>query len=76
MTNVIPSHGQKCLYIKLGDYLLKDCCRRLLKILLQEGPHSCLNEEEFFDAVDASLDKLEKEQEEVRIITEVRKHTQ
>ncbi len=42
-------------------------CRRPyhLAYISQEGPHSCLNEEEFFDAVDASLDKLEKEQEEV-----------
>lgn len=29
----------------------------------EEGPHSMLNDEEFFDAVDATLDKLEKEEE-------------
>lgn len=29
----------------------------------EEGPHSRLNEEEFYDAVDAALDKLEKEDE-------------
>lgn len=27
----------------------------------QEGPHSMLHEEEFFDAIDAALDKMEKE---------------
>ena len=27
----------------------------------QEGPHSALNEEEFFDAVDAALDHYEQE---------------
>ena len=41
-------------------------------LFLQEGPHSCLNEEEFFDAVDASLDKLEKEQEEVLFASRVK----
>lgn len=30
---------------------------------LQEGPTCIINEEEFFDAVDASLDKLESEAE-------------
>lgn len=29
----------------------------------EEGPHSALNEDEFFDAVDASLDKLDSEEE-------------
>ncbi|KAK2171314.1 hypothetical protein NP493_1079g00032 [Ridgeia piscesae] len=29
----------------------------------EEGPHSVIHEEEFFDAVDATLDKLEKEEE-------------
>lgn len=32
-------------------------------LVAQEGPHSRLNEEEFYDAVDAALDKLEKEDE-------------
>ena len=32
---------------------------------LQEGPHSVIKEDEFFDAIDASLDKLEKEEENV-----------
>ena len=27
----------------------------------QEGPHSALNEEEFFDAVDAAIDHYEQE---------------
>ncbi len=31
----------------------------------EEGPHSRLTEDEFFDAVDATLDKLEKEEEKV-----------
>ena len=31
----------------------------------EEGPHSMLNEDEFFDAVDATLDKLDKEEERV-----------
>jgi len=29
----------------------------------EEGPHSVIKEDEFFDAIDASLDKLEKEEE-------------
>lgn len=29
----------------------------------EEGPHSRLNEEEFYDAVDAALDKLDKDDE-------------
>uniref|UniRef100_A0A646QCI9 Ceramide transfer protein n=1 Tax=Hemiscolopendra marginata TaxID=943146 RepID=A0A646QCI9_9MYRI len=29
----------------------------------EEGPHSAINEEEFFDAVDASLDKMDNEEE-------------
>ena len=29
--------------------------------------HSVIHEEEFFDAVDATLDKLEKEEEKVRM---------
>ena len=32
---------------------------------LQEGPHSMLHEEEFFDAIDATLDKWDKEEEQV-----------
>ncbi|XP_052794048.1 ceramide transfer protein-like isoform X2 [Mya arenaria] len=30
----------------------------------EEGPHSVIKEDEFFDAIDASLDKLEKEEED------------
>ncbi len=44
------------------------CYPIVLLLFFQEGPHSCLNEEEFFDAVDAALDKLEKEEEEVTYI--------
>lgn len=33
--------------------------------LLQEGPHCMIPEDEFYDAVDATLDKLEKEDEKV-----------
>lgn len=29
--------------------------------LFQEGPHSTLNEDEFYDAVETGLDKLEEE---------------
>lgn len=32
----------------------------------EEGPHSVIKEDEFFDAIDASLDKLEKEEEDKR----------
>uniref|UniRef100_A0A1W7RAQ4 Ceramide transfer protein n=1 Tax=Hadrurus spadix TaxID=141984 RepID=A0A1W7RAQ4_9SCOR len=32
----------------------------------EEGPHSMLNEEEFFDAIDAALDKNEEQEEEKR----------
>lgn len=35
---------------------------------MQEGPHMLINEEEFYDAVDASLDKLEREEERVNTI--------
>lgn len=41
----------------------------MLLLLFQEGPHSVIKEDEFFDAIDASLDKLEKEEEDVRICT-------
>lgn len=34
---------------------------------MQEGPHCAINEDEFFDAVDATLDKLENEEERVKI---------
>lgn len=33
----------------------------------EEGPHSALNEEEFFDAVDASLDKMDNEEEKRKL---------
>ena len=35
----------------------------------EEGPHCTINEEEFFDAVDSALDKLDKEQERVSVTT-------
>merc|ERR1711862_563012 len=38
----------------------------------EEGPHSMITEDEFFDAVDATLDKLEKEEEKVCIHTKIR----
>ncbi|CAG5127022.1 unnamed protein product [Candidula unifasciata] len=34
----------------------------------EEGPHCLIPEEEFYDAVDATLDKLEKEEEKKRIV--------
>lgn len=34
----------------------------------EEGPHSMIKEEEFFDAIDASLDKLEKEAEDKLLV--------
>ncbi|XP_045156184.1 ceramide transfer protein-like isoform X1 [Mercenaria mercenaria] len=34
----------------------------------EEGPHSVIKEDEFFDAIDASLDKLEKEEEDKRLV--------
>lgn len=34
----------------------------------EEGPHSMINEDEFFDAVDAALDKSEQQEEERRLI--------
>ena len=30
-------------------------------ILLQEGPHSALNEEEFYDAIETALDRQDEE---------------
>ncbi|XP_023228908.1 collagen type IV alpha-3-binding protein-like [Centruroides sculpturatus] len=33
----------------------------------EEGPHSILNEEEFFDAIDAALDKEEQEEEKRKL---------
>ena len=35
----------------------------------QEGPHSVMNEEEFFDAIDATLDKIDKDDEKVSGVT-------
>ncbi|XP_064607533.1 ceramide transfer protein-like [Liolophura sinensis] len=34
----------------------------------EEGPHCAINEDEFFDAVDATLDKLENEEERRRAV--------
>jgi collagen type IV alpha-3-binding protein len=31
--------------------------------MLQEGPHSALNDEEFYDAVETGLDKMDEELE-------------
>lgn len=31
--------------------------------LLQEGPHSVIGEDEFFDAVESALDKMDEEEE-------------
>uniref|UniRef100_T1IZW2 Ceramide transfer protein n=1 Tax=Strigamia maritima TaxID=126957 RepID=T1IZW2_STRMM len=42
----------------------------------EEGPHSSINEEEFFDAVDASLDKLDSEEEKRQQLNRIKtKHT-
>lgn len=38
----------------------------------EEGPHCAINEDEFFDAVDAALDKLEKEEERKHIAAAVK----
>lgn len=35
-------------------------------LLLQEGPNSLINEDEFFDAVEAALDRQDKMEEQVR----------
>ncbi|KAK7492548.1 hypothetical protein BaRGS_00016214 [Batillaria attramentaria] len=35
----------------------------------EEGPHCMITEDEFYDAVDATLDKLEKEEEKINEIT-------
>lgn len=32
-------------------------------IFLQEGPHSVIGEDEFFDAVESALDKMDEEEE-------------
>lgn len=34
-----------------------------IKFPLQEGPHSVLADDEFYDAVESGLDKIEEEQE-------------
>lgn len=34
-------------------------------LMLQEGPNSLINEEEFFDAVEAALDRQDKMEEQV-----------
>ncbi|XP_050401750.1 ceramide transfer protein [Patella vulgata] len=39
----------------------------------EEGPHCLIPEEEFYDAVDATLDKLEKEEESKRTVAFVEK---
>ncbi|KAK2157799.1 hypothetical protein LSH36_184g03031, partial [Paralvinella palmiformis] len=35
----------------------------------EEGPHSIMHEEEFFDAVDATLDKLDREEEKKKVFS-------
>lgn len=35
-------------------------------LFLQEGPNSLINEDEFFDAVEAALDRQDKIEEQVR----------
>lgn len=48
------------------------CSKSWLQCLfLQEGPHCLIPEDEFYDAVDATLDKLEKEEEKVCIMKTV-----
>ena len=39
-----------------------------MPLYLQEGPHCLITEDEFYDAVDATLDKLEKEEEKVIVL--------
>lgn len=36
--------------------------------MLQEGPNSLINEEEFFDAVEAALDRQDKMEEQVLML--------
>lgn len=40
----------------------------VLFLMLQEGPNSLINEEEFFDAVEAALDRQDKMEEQVLIL--------
>lgn len=39
-----------------------------LFLILQEGPNSLINEEEFFDAVEAALDRQDKMEEQVLML--------
>lgn len=39
----------------------------VLNVSVQEGPNSLINEEEFFDAVEAALDKHDQIEEQVMI---------
>lgn len=56
-------------FIKYGKAIFMNAhfYNETLLLFFQEGPHSVIKEDEFFDAIDASLDKLEKEEEDVRI---------
>lgn len=35
----------------------------LVVLMMQEGPHSVIGEDEFFDAVESALDKMDEEEE-------------
>lgn len=39
--------------------------------LFQEGPHCAMKDDEFYDAVDTSIDKIEKEQDRVCVLMHV-----
>lgn len=56
---------QHALFILLGLFLLES---KTLKVVvhLQEGPNSLINEDEFYDAVEAELDRQDKIEEQVR----------
>jgi hypothetical protein len=38
----------------------------IIIVIIKEGPHSQIKEEQFFDAIDNTLDNLELEEERVR----------
>lgn len=41
----------------------------MFPVYYQEGPNSLINEEEFFDAVEAALDRQDKIEEQVHLLT-------
>ena len=51
-----------CVHVCVYNYCVFTYVCLLLNILLcsQEGPHSALNEEEFFDAVEMALDQQDE----------------